>query len=78
VADGPSDSTRSRSDQIRLIALGAVAVLAILFALLNLDDVKVDLIVGSSKIPLIVVILGCLAAGAAIDRLLLRWRHRHD
>ena len=75
MADGP-ETTRSRSEQARLIGLGAVAVLAILFAILNLDDVKVDLIFGSTDIPLFFVIVGCLVAGAAIDRLLLRWRER--
>jgi uncharacterized integral membrane protein len=78
MADRPSERSRSSSEQIRLVALGALTVIAILFAVLNLDEVRVDLIVGSYKIPLILVIVGCLAAGAAIDRLLLRWRHRHD
>jgi len=78
VAGRPPETSRTRTEQIRLLVLGALVALAILFAVLNLDDVKVDLIFGSSEIPLIFVIVGCLAAGAAIDRLLLRWRHRHD
>ena len=63
---------RDRSDQARQLALGALIALAVLFALLNLDKVKVDLIFGSPKCPLIVVIVGCLALGAAIDRLWIR------
>jgi uncharacterized integral membrane protein len=76
--DPPAESPRTRREQARLIALGAVAVLAVVFALLNLDDVKVDLILGSGEIPLFFVIVGSVAAGIAIDRLLLRWRRRHD
>jgi uncharacterized integral membrane protein len=78
MADRSEDTSppRDRTDQIRTLALGALIVLAILFALLNLEKVKVDLILGSPRIPLILVILACLAAGVAIDRLLLRRRHR--
>jgi uncharacterized integral membrane protein len=75
MADGPSKRGANR-ERVRLFALGALAVLALLIAVLNSEKVKVDLIFGSGKIPLILVIIGCLVAGAAIDRLLLRWRHR--
>ena len=76
MADRPPDSPR-RSEQTRSILLGALIVLALLFALLNLDKVDVDLIVGSPRIPLIIVIVGCLAAGAAIDRLYQHRRRRN-
>jgi uncharacterized integral membrane protein len=75
MADPPSDGPR-RSDQSRSLLLGALVVLAILLALLNLDKVEVDLIFGSPRIPLIILILGLLAAGAAIDRLYLHRRRR--
>jgi uncharacterized integral membrane protein len=76
MADPTSDGPR-RSDQTRSILLGALVVLAILLALLNLDTVDVDLIFGSPRIPLVILILVCLAAGAAIDRLYLHRRHRN-
>jgi uncharacterized integral membrane protein len=75
MADRPPDAPR-RTEQTRSILLGALILLAILFALLNLDKVEVDLIFGSPRIPLIIVIVGLLAAGAAIDRLYLHRRHR--
>ena len=74
MADRPPDTQpeRDRREQVRQLALGALIALAVLFALLNLDKVKVDLIFGSPKWPLIVVIVACLALGAAIDRLWIR------
>jgi uncharacterized integral membrane protein len=88
MADRPADSPqqrdrtpagapqRDRTEQTRQLALGALIALAVLFAVLNLDKVKVDLIVGSPKWPLIVVILGCVGLGAAIDRLWIRYAAR--
>jgi uncharacterized integral membrane protein len=48
--------SRSRSDQAQLILAGIVGGLAIAFALLNLNQVEVDWIVGTFETPLIVVI----------------------
>ena len=59
MADRPPEGPR-RSEQTRSILLGALILLAILFALLNLDKVEVDLIFGSPRIPLIIVIVGLL------------------
>jgi uncharacterized integral membrane protein len=67
---------RERREQIRLVALGALIVLVAIFAVLNLDKVKVDLIFRSPRWPLIVVIVACLALGAAIDRLWIRYAAR--
>jgi uncharacterized integral membrane protein len=75
MADPASDGPR-RSDQTRSIVLGALLVLAVILALINLGKVEVDLIFGSPRIPLIILIIGCLAAGAAIDRLYLHRRNR--
>jgi uncharacterized integral membrane protein len=74
VADRPPDAQQdpNRREQGRLLGLGALIVLAVLFALLNLDRVRIDLIFGSPRWPLIVVIVACLALGAAIDRLWIR------
>ena len=47
----------------RLIAGAILGGLAVLFAVLNLDEVRVHWIVGTWSTPLIVVILLCLAIG---------------
>jgi len=78
MADRPPETPQEpdRGEQARQLGLGALIALAVLFALLNLNKVKVDLIVGSPRWPLIVVIVGCLALGAAIDRLWTRYAAR--
>jgi uncharacterized integral membrane protein len=75
MADRPPDAPR-HTDQTRSILLGALVLLAIILALINLDKVEIDLIFGSPRIPLVILIVGCLAAGAAIDRLYLHRRNR--
>jgi uncharacterized integral membrane protein len=50
----------------RTIVLLVLAVLITLFAVLNLRDVKVDWIFGSSRAPLIVVIVISLLVGIVI------------
>lgn len=57
---------RSRRESARRIAIGILAAAAALFALVNLDDVRVDLVFGSVTMPLIVVIVGCLLIGGLI------------
>jgi uncharacterized integral membrane protein len=59
--------------------VGAAAVLggvAAVFAVINLDDVKVDWLVGSWQTPLIVVIVLSMLLGAGVDRLLVRRARR--
>ena len=46
------------------IGLVAIAVIVTLFAVLNVDSVKVNWIIGSGHAPLIVVIAVCLLVGA--------------
>ena len=46
--------------------------LAVVFALLNLEKVEVDWLIGSWETPLIVVIVVSMLLGAGIDRLLVR------
>jgi uncharacterized integral membrane protein len=48
---------RTRREQLRTATLVALAILITLFAVLNLKDVKVNWIVGSSRAPLIIVIV---------------------
>ena len=59
-------ATRSRAEQIRLVAASVLGGLAVLFAVLNLDRVKVHWIFFVSLTPLIVVILVCILVGVLI------------
>jgi uncharacterized integral membrane protein len=59
----PPGERRSRTELARSGAMVALAVLVTLFAVLNLDDVKVDWIFGSGRAPLIIVIVISLLVG---------------
>jgi uncharacterized integral membrane protein len=80
MADHPPDKPQEprRSEQARQLGLGALIAVAVLFALLNLHKVKVNLIFHSPRWPLIVVIVGCVALGAGIDRLWIRYAARRQ
>jgi hypothetical protein len=54
----------------------ALAVLVIVFAVLNLEDANVDLIVDTVTLPLILVIAGCSAVGFLLGFLVARRRPR--
>jgi uncharacterized integral membrane protein len=69
-AQGDGATVRSSRDRARLVAVGILVVAATVFALVNLDEVRVDLVFGSATLPLIVVIVGCLLIGAAIGAVL--------
>jgi uncharacterized integral membrane protein len=63
-ADAPARrSTRERS---RTVAMAGLLILATVFAVLNLGEVKVDWIFGSGRAPLIIVIVISLIAGVLI------------
>jgi uncharacterized integral membrane protein len=64
----PTDepSRRSRRERSRTVAMAGLMILATVFAVLNLGEVKVDWIFGSGKAPLIVVIVISLMAGVLI------------
>jgi uncharacterized integral membrane protein len=64
----PKTPRRSRREQTRTAALMVLAILITLFAVLNLDKVKVDWIVGSGHAPLIIVIVTSLLVGLALGR----------
>ncbi|MBV9817229.1 MAG: LapA family protein [Solirubrobacterales bacterium] len=72
----PRRRTRLRStrEKVRLGAAGAAIVLAILFGVLNLDRVKVDWIVTTSRTPLIIVIAVSFLIGAAAGALVIHRR----
>lgn len=65
-AKAPSRALRLRRENVRTIAAFVLGGLAVLFAVLNLDDVDVRWIVGTWQTPLIVVIVVSLLIGAAI------------
>jgi uncharacterized integral membrane protein len=57
-----------------LVAAFGLGALAVLFAVLNLDEVEVHWIVGTGETPLIAVVAVSLAAGGAIGWILARRR----
>jgi uncharacterized integral membrane protein len=68
-------ASRSRAaDRRRQIVAFALGALAVLFAVLNLDEVDVHWIVGTWQTPLIVVVAVSLLIGAGIGYMLARRR----
>jgi uncharacterized integral membrane protein len=63
---GPTPARRGRREQLRLAGAFALGALAVLFAVLNLDDVQVNWIIGTWNTPLIVVIALSILVGAVI------------
>jgi uncharacterized integral membrane protein len=63
-----------RAVEKRQIAGLALAAAGITFAAVNLDEVKVDWVVGTSKTPLIVVIALSIVIGAGLGLLIARGR----
>jgi uncharacterized integral membrane protein len=64
--DAPPAERRSRGELARSAAMVVLAVLVTLFAVLNLDEVKVDWIFGSGHAPLIIVIVISLLVGVVL------------
>ena len=69
---------RSRGERVRLVAAFVLGGLVVLFAVLNLDDVRVNWIFFKSATPLIVVIVACLLAGAALGAVAAHRRAQHS
>lgn len=69
-----AESSRSTRDQARLIGAGLAVAIAVLFAVLNLDKVKVNWIFGTVQTPLIVLIVVVFALGLGAGLLLARRR----
>jgi uncharacterized integral membrane protein len=59
----PKAQRRGRREQSRTVALLILAVVITVFAVLNVDTVKVHWIVGSGRAPLIIVIVISLLIG---------------
>ena len=70
-ATRPEDKP-DRAASTRVAAAAVLGGIAALFAVVNLDDVKVSWVVGSWQTPLIVVIVVSMLLGAGLDRLLVR------
>lgn len=71
-SDTPQKPKRSHSELARTGAAVVLAVLITLFAVLNLEEVKVDWIFGDGHAPLIVVIVVSGVVGAALTFFLTR------
>jgi uncharacterized integral membrane protein len=65
----PQAKRRSRGELSRTIAIVILALAVILFAVKNLNQVKVNWVVGSGRAPLIIVILITLLVGMVISHL---------
>lgn len=74
-ADKPV-APRSTMDTLRIVVFTVIAVVLIIFAIINSHDVQVDYLFGTDQWPLIVVIVISVALGAAADRLLVFRRRR--
>jgi uncharacterized integral membrane protein len=61
----PADAVIERKPSTKAIVVGVVAVLFVLFAVLNSQTVKIHLLVGTNRLPLIVVIVLCGLIGFA-------------
>lgn len=70
----PVESSRSTRDQARMIGAGLAVAIAVLFAVLNLDKVKVNWIFGTVQTPLIMLVVVVFALGLGAGLLLARRR----
>jgi uncharacterized integral membrane protein len=59
-------SSRRRRETTRTVAIVVLAILITLFAVLNVNQVKVNWIFGSGKAPLIIVIVISLLVGIVL------------
>ncbi len=62
----PKTPRRGRREQGRTVVLLILAVLITLFAVLNIDRVRVHFILGSGEVPLIIVIAVSLLVGVLL------------
>jgi uncharacterized integral membrane protein len=68
-ASGSPQSKRTRREQARTAGFVLLAVLITLFAVLNLESVKVNWIFGTGEVPLIIVIVVSLLVGIVLTYL---------
>ncbi len=65
-AEADKPARRTPRERSRTVAMAGLLILATVFAVLNLGEVKVDWIFGSGRAPLIIVIVISLIAGVLI------------
>ena len=70
----PAETARTSREKARLAAAGVAAALAVLFALLNLERVDVNWVLGTFRTPLIVLIAVVFALGLGAGLLVGRRR----
>jgi len=75
-SSGTPPRSGSRRDRSRLIAAAILGGLAVVFAVINRHEVKVNWLLGTWETPLIVVIGVSFLAGAAIGAFASRRRYR--
>jgi uncharacterized integral membrane protein len=67
-----------RRDRGRLIAAAIIGAVIAVFAVVNLDQVRVHWIVTTGKTPLILVIAVAFLLGMVVDRLVIRVRRKRQ
>jgi uncharacterized integral membrane protein len=73
---GTGGTSRDRKRDTRVALIGAVAVLLVWFAAINLHDTEIHFWIRSARAPLLLVIVISAALGAGITALAMRRRHR--
>ncbi|HYM45011.1 MAG TPA: lipopolysaccharide assembly protein LapA domain-containing protein [Solirubrobacteraceae bacterium] len=68
-AQGSQERKRSRREQARTAGMVVLAILVTLFAVLNLEAVKVNWIFGTGEAPLIIVIVISVLVGIVLTYL---------
>jgi uncharacterized integral membrane protein len=61
-----SPDARSKREMTRTVAIAVLAILITLFAVFNLDEVKVSYVFGSGRAPLIIVIVISVLVGIVL------------
>jgi uncharacterized integral membrane protein len=70
----PEAAGKTRGEQTKFVLVAGFGVVALLFAVLNFDEVDVNWIVGSFQTPLIIVIAVSFVLGAGVGALASRRR----
>jgi uncharacterized integral membrane protein len=73
---GSRRTAAARRERVRLISGAILGAVVTAFALLNLDEVKVNWLFASGRTPLIVVIGFAFVLGMLVDRLVARARRK--
>ena len=72
--DRPAQGTGDHKARAKLIAAAVLAVLLVLFAVLNSQTVRVHFVFTTARVPMIVVIVVCAVIGVAVGWLIGRRR----